>query len=130
MSDGPVIESSHPGTLSPRIIDTLTYRVLKPLPKEVAPVGGTFTSWPQGEVFACVSGLGLGPVRNADILDWLERGLIVRETPLTPAQERALHAQTRAAAAQVAETASDASAATAAAPWPYPGVGAVAPKPD
>jgi len=98
MSDEPSI-SAHPGTLSPRIVDTLTYRVLKPLPKPVAEVGGTFTAWAQGEVFASVSGLGLGPVRNAEILEWLEAGLIVRETPLTPAQERALYTETREAAA-------------------------------
>lgn len=73
--------SAHPGTISPRDVDTRTYRVLKPLPKEVediAPVGGTFSAWAQGEVFACVSRVGLGRVRNSDIAAWVEAGIVER----------------------------------------------------
>ena len=89
---------SLPGSLSPRNTDTVSYRILKELPKpEVGAVGALFTAWPQGEVFACVSGLGLGAVKNGEIADWLSAGLIEREVQLTPAQERARLADLRAA---------------------------------
>jgi hypothetical protein len=113
--------SAHPGTISPRNVDTVHYRVLAKLPKDIAPVGGRFSAWPQGEVFACVSGIGLGPVKNSDIADWLEAGLIERETPLTPAQERARMTEALAAATPVAEIASEASSATGSRPWTLPG---------
>lgn len=114
--------SSHPGTLSPRNVDTVTYKVLQELPiAGIAPVGGRFTSWPQGMVFACVSGVGLGPVTNGDILVWVESGIIERVTPLTAAQERALYAETREQASQRPETDSPALGASTSRSWTLPG---------
>lgn len=114
--------SSHPGTLSPRNVDTVTYKVLQELPiAGIAPVGGRFTSWPQGMVFACVSGVGLGPVTNGDILSWMESGMIERVTPLTAAQERALYAETREQATVVAAEAEIAPASGKSRPWTLSG---------
>ncbi len=73
MSDG---ISAHPGLLSPRNIDTLFYLVTKELPNGIISVGTYFSAWPQGETFANVSGLGLGPVKNSDIERWEEEGRI------------------------------------------------------
>lgn len=124
MSDIPA--STHPGTLSPRYIDTVTYRIKSPLCAKVGPVGGTFSAWPQGEVFACVSGVGLGPVKNSEIAGWLEDGLIEREIPLTPAQERARLAEERAAATPAPEIASRAPESAGSRPWTLSGAVAAA----
>lgn len=88
MSDESSLASATPGSLSPRNTDTVVYRVAKPLPREVYPVGAVFSAWAQGEKWAHVSKLGLGIVTNGEIADWEKAGMIVRETPLTPAQER------------------------------------------
>lgn len=76
MSDEPT--SAHPGTLSPRNIDTVTYKVLGDGTKLPFAIGETFSAWPQGEVFACVSGIGLGVVKNGEIEEWVKAKLIER----------------------------------------------------
>lgn len=121
MSDEATSPAPNAGSLSPRNTDTVVYRVLKELPiAGIAPVGKVFSSWPQGEVFACVSGVGLGPVRNSDVALWEESGLIVREKPLTPAQERALMAEGRGKASDRPENASGPLATAAGHPWAFP----------
>ncbi len=124
MSDTGSVNPTSGASLSPRNTDTLVYRVLRALPVDgIAPVGGTFTAWAQGEVFACVSGVGLGPVKNADIASWLESGTIVCETPLTPAQERALTVERLAAVRRERETPPASPAASSAIPWAFPNTG-------
>ncbi len=121
MSDTGSVNPTSGASLSPRNTDTLVYRVLKALPVDgIAPVGGTFTAWAQGEVFACVSGVGLGPVKNSDIAGWLDSGMIICETPLTPAQERALTVERLAAVRRGPETPSASPAASSAIPWAFP----------
>ena len=120
MSDA-VPASAHPGTLSPRNVDTVHYRVIRTLPKDIAPVGGTFSAWAQGEVFACVSGIGLGPVRNSDIEEWREAGLIERLVPLTAAQERDRMRAEATAATPIPETTETASESAGSRPWTLPG---------
>lgn len=123
MSDIPA--SAHPGTLSPRLIDTVHYRVIEALPiPGIAPVGGRFSAWAQGETFANVSGVGLGPVRNSDIEVWLSSGMIVREIPLTAAQERDRMREAASAATAPPETPKgppSASASSPSRPWTLPG---------
>lgn len=78
MSDLP--PTSHPGTISHRDVDTHRYRVLRELPNPKMPsIGAVFEAWPQGEVFAFVSGVGLGVCRNSDIAEWVAAGLVERE---------------------------------------------------
>lgn len=76
MSDIPA--SPPPGSLSPRNIDTVLFRVVAELGQPGLPVGAHFAWWPQGEVFGHVSGLGLGLVKNSQILEWETAGKIVR----------------------------------------------------
>lgn len=101
------------------------YRVIQELPiSGIAPIGGRFSAWAQGETFACVSGVGLGPVRNSDIEIWLSSGMIVREVPLTAAQERDRMRSALSAATTTAETGEGPLAATApgiSRPWTLPG---------
>ena len=123
------IESAHPGTLSPRNTDTVHYRVIRDLPiPGFGPVGSTFTAWPQGETFACVSGIGLGPVKNSDIESWREAGLIERVVPLTAAQERERMRGERAAATPTAEIAQEAPESAGSRPWTLPSAIAAATK--
>ena len=124
MSDIPA--SSHPGTLSPRNVDTVSYRVVQIIDKLPLGVGETFSAWAQGEVFACVSGLGLGIIKNGEIEDWEAAGLIVREKPLTPAQERARDAERRAAATTHAAEVEPAPGGAGSRPWTLPGAVAAA----
>lgn len=82
MSDDIAESSAHPGPLSPlRDIDTHRYRVLADLPALGMQAGDEFTAWAQGEVFASVSGRGLGAAKNADIAAWLAAGLIEEVRP-------------------------------------------------
>ena len=114
--------SAHPGTISPRNVDTVHYRVVTAVDKlPGVAVGQTFSAWPQGETFACVSGIGLGPIRNSDIAGWLEAGSIVREIPLTAAQERDRLRAMATAATAPHEIASDASQGAGSRPWTLPG---------
>lgn len=117
MSDDVSLGSATAGSLSPRNTDTIAYRVLKDLPRPLYAVGATFTAWPQGILWANVSTHGLGVITNGEIASWVESGLIVRETPLTPAQERARNADMRAAATPAAEIALPPSDAR---PWAFP----------
>lgn len=72
MSD---INTSHPGTLSPRNVDTVRYTVVKPLPNAKMPkVGELLETWPQGEFYAFVTGVGLAACRNSDIAEWVAAG--------------------------------------------------------
>lgn len=119
--------SSHPGTLSPRNIDTVHYRVIRDLPVPgFGPAGSIFSAWPQGETFACVSGIGLGPVKNSDIASWLEAGLIERTVPLTAAQERDRLRQERLAATPTPEIAPYAVESGGSRPWTLPSAVAAA----
>lgn len=74
MSDMPV--SAHPGTLSPRNIDTKVYRVVLPLPGQGLPSpGAEMRVWAQGEVYINVNG-GLRPIAMSQIGEWLANGMI------------------------------------------------------
>lgn len=124
MSDAVSTQSAYPGTISPRNVDTVTYRVLRELPKPVAPVGGTFSAWPQGEVFACVSGVGLGLVKNSEISEWEEAGLIERVSRAPAALGGAGQASSDVAATPHAKNASSRSTAPKSPrsrPWTLPG---------
>lgn len=120
MSDESSLPLATSGSLSPRNTDTVAYRVLKELPRPLYPVGGIFSAWPQGIVWANVSTHGLGIVTNSELAEWQAAGLIVRETPLTPPQERARMQEERETATRDAAPAQDASSATAAHPWAFP----------
>ena len=127
MSDIPA--TAHPGTLSPRNVDTVHYRVIRTLPKDIAPVGGTFSAWAQGEVFACVSGIGLGPVKNSEIDEWEAAGLIERisgaaESPRRGAQRMGAGSS----ATRAPETSPSASESAGSRPWTLPGAVAAAAK--
>lgn len=68
--------------IAARSVDTIEYEVLKELPNSrMVKPPGKFKTWPQGETFAHVDGLGLGVVRNAEINEWEEQGLIKRTKP-------------------------------------------------
>lgn len=75
MSDEPGI-SPYPGTISPRDIDTVSYRVVTACGPWQP--GDTFSAWPQGEVWAHVNGIGMGVVKNSEIAEWLKAGKVVR----------------------------------------------------
>ena len=101
MSDTPI--STHPGTISPRNIDTRRYRVVKALPNPKMPaVGDVLETWPQGETFAFVTGVGLGVCRNADIAEWIESGALVVGDGVMGAAERATDAGRGSAATPAA----------------------------
>lgn len=71
------MNTTHPGTLSPRNVDTVRYRVVKSLPNAKMPkVGELLETWPQGETYAFVIGVGLAACRNSDIDEWVTAGLL------------------------------------------------------
>lgn len=115
-----------PGGISSRNTDTRHYRVLRTLPiAGIAEVNGRFTSWPQGEVFANVSGVGLGPVKNSDIASWLESGMIehLANAPGI-AERRPSDGLKDVSGISTPENVSDASAVTrdgVSRPWTLPG---------
>jgi hypothetical protein len=119
MSDEAAV-SATAGSLSPRNTDTIAYRVMKELPRPIYPVGAVFTAWPQGILWASVSGHGIGVVTNGQLADWEASGMIVRETPLTPAQERARMQEKASEGIGVRGEGENASGATAAVPWTSP----------
>src|SRR3954467_5082352 len=71
---------SLPGTISPRNVDTFTYKVLKPESLPQLKGKEEFKCWPWGTNFAWV--IHLGPiVSNNQIREWESQGLIQRLTP-------------------------------------------------
>lgn len=80
MSDDTPV-SAHPGTLSPRNIDTVRFRILSELPyPELGRPGDGLAWWPQGETFANLNGC-LRAIRNTDILEWEAAGKLERVDP-------------------------------------------------
>lgn len=107
-------ESAHPGGVSPaRDINTKKYLVVEQLPVRGLEEGVVFSTWAQGEVFAHVSGLGLGVVTNGQIQVWESAGKIRRVSGAEKAPEKAqggpLSASKGVAATQVAENTQTAS---------------------
>lgn len=55
----------------------MRYTVVKPLPNAKMPkVGELLETWPQGETYAFVTGVGLAACRNSDIAEWAAAGLL------------------------------------------------------
>lgn len=74
MSDS-VSETAISGSISPRNVDTVRYKVLKEV--HGFAVGEVFAAWPQGEVYSNINGL-LSTVRNSDIVEWVADKLVER----------------------------------------------------
>lgn len=73
-----VSETAIAGTISPRNVDTVTYKVVSELPYANLPKPGErMAVWEQGEVFVNVNG-GLRPIRNSEIDEWEKEGMIER----------------------------------------------------
>lgn len=69
-------ETAISGSISPRNIDTVVYRVVRPLPAQGMPgPGAELRVWPQGEVYASVNGC-LRPITMGEVGEWLAEGLI------------------------------------------------------